>query len=590
MKIFDCTTFYNENLMLEIRFNILNKYVDKFVIVEAKYSHSGEKKKLNFDINRFKDFKNKIIYLVSDKEPENLLMGCSIEVTGKLVESPAAGQKYELQVQDYTIGKIIGTYPFGKKKNSMDKLRMNSHLRPRMAIFGCVFRIRNAMMWATHQFYQSKKFLLLDPNILTINECEGGAGTFRVLEGDGKSEHFQQKAFLTVSSQLQLEAMACSMGNVYTMNKSFRAEHSSTNKHVSEFTHLEIEMIYNSMSELMDNGEEYIKYVIQYVLEHNMEDLEGLNRFVSKGIIDKLESIPGYRTQLSLNEFKKIVLDVGISIMCQTDEICPADQKIYALRDVTKTVASNSLICGSILSKKIAEGIEGLILDIKVGNGAFMKSMDAAIKLGQLLGKVGKKYGINISICYTSMEQPLGNNCGLWCEIMESLDCLKGRGPKDIMDVVFYLGDKALKLAGYRDVKKKMIQCIEDRSALNIFLKMIENHGGNIKSLYNSEYNKPLFLKKYKIDKVGYIKSIDTRKIGNALVKLGCGRKNKNDKLDFTAGIQFNKKIGDFIKFEDTIFEYFCSNQSKINQVQKLLEKVIILDVKQTGEPDLILS
>jgi len=308
------------------------------------------------------------------------------------------------------------------------------------------------------------------------------------------------------------------------------------------------------------------------------------------GTIDKLESIPGYRTQLSLNEFKKIVLKVGISIMCQTGEICPADEKIYALRDVSKTVASNPLICGSILSKKIAEGIEGLVLDIKVGNGAFMESMDAALKLGQLLGKVGKNYGINISICYTSMEQPLGNNCGLWCEIIESLDCLKGRGPQDIMDVVFYLGDKALRLAGYKDVKKKMIKCIEDRSALNIFLKMIECHGGDIKSLYDPEYNKPLFLKKYKIDKVGYIKSIDTRKIGNSLVKLGCGRERKNDKLDFTAGFKFYKKVGDFINSEDIIFEYFCSNQRKINQVQKFLDKVIILDVEQTVEPNLILS
>ena len=145
----------------------------------------------------------------------------------------------------------------------------------------------------------------------------------------------------------------------------------------------------------------------------------------TQGTIDKLESIPGYRSSLSLLEFQQIVQDVGISIMTQTEEICPADRKIYTLRDLTGTVASFPLICGSIMSKKIAEGIQGLVLDIKVGNGAFMKTLSKARELGLLLKGVGELYGIKVSTSFTDMNQPLGNTAGLWCEIVESVECLK---------------------------------------------------------------------------------------------------------------------------------------------------------------------
>ncbi len=168
----------------------------------------------------------------------------------------------------------------------------------------------------------------------------------------------------------------------------------------------------------------------------------------TQGTIDKLETIPGYRPSLSLLEFQQMVQDVGISIMAQTEEICPADLKIYALRDVTGTVASLPLICGSIMSKKIAEGIQGLVLDIKVGNGTFMKSLSQAKELGALLKGVGELYGMNVSTSFTDMNQPLGNTAGLWCEIVESIECLKGNGPDDVMSVVYHLGEKALKIAG----------------------------------------------------------------------------------------------------------------------------------------------
>ncbi|MDP6033337.1 MAG: thymidine phosphorylase, partial [Candidatus Marinimicrobia bacterium] len=160
------------------------------------------------------------------------------------------------------------------------------------------------------------------------------------------------------------------------------------------------------------------------------------------GTTDKFETIPGYQTSLTLEQFKANVETVGICIMGQTETICPADRKIYALRDVTETIDSIPLISGSIMSKKIAEGIQGLVLDIKTGNGAFMKTVDEALSLGRMLQMVGEAFGVKTDVVYSSMNQPLGRTAGLWCEMAESIDALQGDGEKDLMEVVFELGSK----------------------------------------------------------------------------------------------------------------------------------------------------
>ena len=238
----------------------------------------------------------------------NIKTGCYINVSGLIVLSPAKGQKYELVLKSFKlIGNVSDNYILGgKSRMNMDTLRDVAHLRPRTSIFGCIFRIRSKLMKSLHDFYENEGFLHLDPNIITINECEGGAGVFQLTEHDISeknnlkynnekynwgSDHFQRPAYLTVSSQLQLEALACSLGNVYTMNKSFRSEHSSTSKHVSEFTHLEIEMINNNLNDLMIISEKMIKYCINEILEKCSEEIENLNRFISKGIKDKLEKL-----------------------------------------------------------------------------------------------------------------------------------------------------------------------------------------------------------------------------------------------------------------------------------------------------------
>ncbi len=282
------------------------------------------------------------------------------------------------------------------------------------------------------------------------------------------------------------------------------------------------------------------------------------------GTIDKLESIPGYKTALSLTEFQNIVETVGVSIMEQTEEICPADRKIYALRDVTNTVASNPLICGSIMSKKIAEGIKGLVLDIKVGNGAFMKTLSQAKELGKLLKEVGELYGLKVLPCFTDMNQPLGNSAGLWCEVRESMECLQGNGPDDLMAVVYHLGKSALEIAGIENPEEKLKSNIENGKALEKFNEMVDAHGGAFESIADSSIHAPKYKKIIIAKDDGFITHLNTLELGKAVVQLGGGRLAIGDKLDYSTGIQFYKKIGQTVSKGETLAEVFCSNIGKL--------------------------
>ena len=283
------------------------------------------------------------------------------------------------------------------------------------------------------------------------------------------------------------------------------------------------------------------------------------------GTLDKLESIPGYNGLLPTNRFQEIVKNVGISIIGQTDEICPADRKIYTLRGQTNTVASFPLICGSIMSKKIAEGIQGLVLDIKIGNGAFIPDLKEANQLGNLLSLIGSEFNVDVNYTTTDMNQPLGNYAGLRCEIYESIKCLKGNGPKDLMDVVFNLGEIALTMAGQDNPKKRMIEVINDGSAFEILCNMIYEHGG--------DYKKINFNYKHSIDIIadsdGYFKYIDTKKIGEIINFLTIS----NGNLDNNAGIKFFKKNSDSVKQGDIICCVFSGSnkiiKSIINQIKE---------------------
>ena len=259
-------------------------------------------------------------------------VGTFLNCSGYIIESPAEGQKYEMLLKNYEINEHIDDkYPFSKGRINLDTLRNYYHLRGRTNTFGSVFRIRSALMKYTHDFFYNKHFLHLDPNIITINDCEGGGEAFKISDKDLNSiykqfhtekdnsltykwneDHFKKAAYLTVSSQLQLEALTCSLGNCYTMNKSFRAEHSNTRKHLSEFTHLEIEMINNDFNDLMHIGEEYIKYVIDQLFIHNKEDLENLDKFISKGLVDKIKNIRS-KSFITI-EYKDVIIELNKDI------------------------------------------------------------------------------------------------------------------------------------------------------------------------------------------------------------------------------------------------------------------------------------
>jgi len=306
------------------------------------------------------------------------------------------------------------------------------------------------------------------------------------------------------------------------------------------------------------------------------------------GTIDKLETIPGYKAELSLDKFKNIVENVGVSIMSQTIDICPADRKIYALRDITNTVASLPLICGSIMSKKIAEGIEGLILDIKIGNGAFIQTIQEGKQLSKILKDVGDLYNLKVKICYTDMNQPLGKSSGLWLEILECVECLKNNGPNDLMKVVYHLGNEALKLAGISNPQQKMQSSIENGSAFDKFKSMVKAHGGDINSLENKDINQAIFSKSIIANEDGYISSIDTTGAGNAITLLGGGRLDKRDVLDPTVGINFFKKLGDKVSRGDVLATYFASNKFKVEKNNFLLEKLYSIDKLKPVEIPLI--
>lgn len=289
------------------------------------------------------------IQLVVDSKinTENIYTGVSLNIKGTLIKSPSTGQAFEICVSELNIlGKCDpNDYPLAKGKLPLVYLRTYPHLRFRTSTFSSVFRIKSSIDFATHLFFHNKGYLHIDPNILTVNDCEGAGQSFQVTENDitnldklqfientvlkesdkfinmdnfkmishldkldpmpdwaspskikekkydWSKDHFSTPVYLTVSSQLQLEAISCAMGAVYTTNKSFRAEHSNTNKHLSEFTHLEIENTFVNLDDLMDVGENYIKFVGNYLLENSLDDLKNLDNFVSKGIIEKITKL-----------------------------------------------------------------------------------------------------------------------------------------------------------------------------------------------------------------------------------------------------------------------------------------------------------
>lgn len=289
------------------------------------------------------------------------------------------------------------------------------------------------------------------------------------------------------------------------------------------------------------------------------------------GTLDKLESIPGFRTDLNLNEYKKVLKKCGVVLIGQTKEIAPADKLIYALRDVTGTVESIPLITASIMSKKLAEGIDALVLDVKTGSGAFMKEQKNAELLAESLSNTAKTFGKKCITFITDMNQPLGNYIGNWLEVYESVEILKGRLKNDLYDLsiilsgaMIYLGKKTKSLDEGNEIAVRMI---ESGKAYDKFLKIVKLQGGDISYIENpGRYSPSKYVMKLKAKQNGYLKQIDNYQIGMAALELGAGRLTKDDKIDPKAGIVFNFKIGDFINKNDVVAELYTDKKSAISQ------------------------
>ena len=306
------------------------------------------------------------------------------------------------------------------------------------------------------------------------------------------------------------------------------------------------------------------------------------------GTIDKLETIPGFKTDLSIQEFKNCIEKIGLCIMSQTDSICPADKKMYALRDVTNTIDSMPLICGSIMSKKIAEGIRGLVLDIKIGNGAFMKNLKDGKNLASKLMKVGGAFNVSTDVIFSNMDQPLGRTAGMWCEVNESINAMNGEGAEDLMNVVYNLGTKMLLQAkiikSATEARQIQIENIRNGKALKKFQQMVKNQSGQID--LGPKINNPSYSHEVVSEHDGYVSSFDTTAIGWALVELGCGRKKSGDVLDNSAGIEFYAKVGEKIKKGEAIFRCFGSRKSKLKNAVNLIENTFCISDEKVKKPE----
>lgn len=311
------------------------------------------------------------------------------------------------------------------------------------------------------------------------------------------------------------------------------------------------------------------------------------------GTIDKLESIPNFQTTMEIKRFENQIEKVGCGIISQSSEICPADKKIYSIRDLTGTIPSMPLICSSIMSKKIAEGLDGLIMDIKVGNGAFMKTITQARTLAYELQKIGNAFNIKTDITYSNMSQPLGRYAGLGCEIFESINCLRGNGPGDLIELSLDLGAKILlqnkKAKTESEAKNKMLKTINDGSALKKFEEIIDAQGGDLEYFQSSYTNIKNELSVH-ADSEGYISSMDTEKIGWALVEIGCGRRRNRDVLDYSAGIKFNFKVGEKVKVKEQVYTLFGEDIKKLEVAKSMLHKSFKISSEKISKPKLILS
>ena len=288
------------------------------------------------------------------------------------------------------------------------------------------------------------------------------------------------------------------------------------------------------------------------------------------GTIDKLESIPGFRTNLSKDEFIHEIEDIGMAITSQTDDVALADKKIYALRDVTGTTESIPLIASSIMSKKIASGSKKLVIDLKVGEGALVKDIESARRLGNLMIKIGKENGMEVICLLTNMNIPLGNNVGNSLEVLEAINTLYYNKESNLQKLCISLASYMISLGrniSYEEANNMVLDAIRSKKAYNKFLEFVLYQHGDITKLPKS--NK---IYEVKSDTSGYLTDISSLEIAKLSMHLGAGRQNKDDKIDYSAGIIINKNINDYVNINDTILTLYTNKDVPLFDKNKLFK------------------
>ncbi|ATQ58973.1 MULTISPECIES: pyrimidine-nucleoside phosphorylase [Staphylococcus] len=302
------------------------------------------------------------------------------------------------------------------------------------------------------------------------------------------------------------------------------------------------------------------------------------------GTIDKLESVKGFNVEISEKDFIKLVNDNQVAVIGQSGNLTPADKKLYALRDVTGTVNSIPLIASSIMSKKIAAGADAIVLDVKTGSGAFMKTLDDAEALAHAMVRIGNNVGRNTMAIISDMSQPLGNAVGNALELKEAIATLKGNGPKDLTELVLTLGSQMVVLAeqaaSLDEARQMLVDAIKTGKALNKFKTFLSNQGGD-DSIVDSPEKLPSakYQVEFKAKKDGFITEIIANEIGVASMMLGAGRQTKEDVIDLGVGIVLNKKVGEHVEKGENILTIH-TNTKKIDDILNKLDNSITIESK----------
>ncbi len=312
------------------------------------------------------------------------------------------------------------------------------------------------------------------------------------------------------------------------------------------------------------------------------------------GTLDKLESIPGYRTDLSVSEFKEALRTVGVAIIGQTGELAPADRRLYALRDATATVSSIPLITSSILSKKLAEGIDGLVLDVKTGSGAFMRRYEDARSLARSMVAITQGVGKKVVALITNMDQPLGWAVGNALEVVEAVEILQSRGPEDTTELTKTLAVEMLLLAGRartpEDARQQVDQALASGRAYAKWQEMVRHQGGDPEAVLQPEFIRTRFQEPVAAPESGYLAAYDTYALGMAATVLGAGRLTKEDRIDPAVGLRVFKKVGDRVEQGEPLLEIRANDPERLRLAREHLAGAFRIALDPVDRPKLVLE